>query len=189
MLEPMNDENRQRISALVDGELDGLIDDVLDDLAADDSLRGVWERYHLIGRSLRGEAIELPARSAALRVGTALGVEPALVPVPRSRRRLPVRLGPIAGAALAAAAVLLALVAVPALFQGIDIDSRRVPRVADLGWLSTGGGGQSGPWRQQPQALASKLDLLLVNHQEAVPGAGVKGMLPYATLVGYGSGR
>jgi sigma-E factor negative regulatory protein RseA len=40
-------------------------------------------------------------------------------------------------------------------------------------------------WHLDRPDLASKLDLFLVNHQEAAPAAGVKGMLPYATLVGY----
>jgi len=44
-------------------------------------------------------------------------------------------------------------------------------------------------WQTDRDDLASKLDLFVVNHQEAAPAAGVKGVLPYATLIGYGTGR
>jgi len=40
-------------------------------------------------------------------------------------------------------------------------------------------------WQTDRDELASKLDLFVVNHQETAPAAGVKGVLPYVTLVGY----
>lgn len=187
----MSEEHRRQLSALVDGESVDEGPDVLGDLAlGDDALRGVWERYHLIGQTLRGEPIDPGVRATAEAVSRVLAAEPLILADRRLARSSPRRLASFAGAALAAAAVLVAVIAAPALYQigedgGVPVPSPLVSAAV----APQGNPGGMRPWRMQPPELASKLDLLLVNHQEAVPGSGVKGMLPYATLVGHGSGR
>jgi sigma-E factor negative regulatory protein RseA len=148
-------------------------------------LRAAWERYHLIGQAIRGERIEREVRGVADAVRRAVEREPTVV-APRSSR-----LGrgvPFAGAALAAGAAILAILAVPSLFQGPDPEPEgsSAPRAERYARLDSV---QTQRWSRDGQNLAEKLDLFLVNHQEAAPASGVKGMLPYATLVGYDIGR
>lgn len=187
----MIDERKQHISALADGERADNLPQLLDDMARDDSLRGTWERYQLIGRAMRGEPIDPTARGSAARVARALAAEP--VPISRSGRHLArtARAAPLIGGALAAAAMVAAVVTVPPLFQQTTSDPSLSRVSVPRGWVSAGAAGEGSGRHLQPRALADKLDLLFVNHQEAMPGAhvNVKGMLPYATLVGYGLGR
>ncbi|MGE5154719.1 MAG: sigma-E factor negative regulatory protein [Bdellovibrio bacteriovorus] len=181
----MNDQRLEKLSALIDDELgEHLAAGLVDQIADDPGLRCAWERYHLIGQALRGETVHPAARGIAESVGQALRSEP--IPIRRRPRRSATysRLAPFGGAALAAGAALLAVFAVPNLFQG---PHSRVPDVPDppIAAAAQGGAVVERRWDLDRPDLASKLDLFLVNHQDAAPAAGVKGMLPYATLVGY----
>jgi len=52
----MSEQLKESLSAVMDGEADEFeIRRVLDEAAADAALRGVWDRYHLVGSVLRGE--------------------------------------------------------------------------------------------------------------------------------------
>jgi sigma-E factor negative regulatory protein RseA len=58
----MTEKLRQSLSAVIDDEADAFeLRRVLDELGRDPELRGLWERYHLIGNALRGECAALPA--------------------------------------------------------------------------------------------------------------------------------
>lgn len=58
----MTEKLRQSLSAVIDDEADAFeLRRVLDELGHDQELRGLWERYHLIGNALRGECSALPA--------------------------------------------------------------------------------------------------------------------------------
>jgi sigma-E factor negative regulatory protein RseA len=48
---------------------------------------------------------------------------------------------------------------------------------------------QPPPWNPDRRNLAETLEPLPVDRQQAGPASGVKGMLPYATLVRYERGR
>ena len=110
----MSEEKRQRLSALVDGELPwaravGALDDVL----GDDGLKRCWERYHLIGDVLRREHGDADAANLAERVHTAVAVEPSQLVKRRflSQIRAPV-MRPLAGIALAASVATVAIIGV-----------------------------------------------------------------------------
>ncbi|MFZ0790332.1 MAG: hypothetical protein WAM94_12015, partial [Chromatiaceae bacterium] len=77
---------------------------------------------------------------------------------------------------------------VPALFQGPE-PGNPAPATNRLAGLSAPLPLQERRWGLNTPDLQSKLDLFLVNHQEAAPATGVKGMLPYATLIGYEAAR
>jgi sigma-E factor negative regulatory protein RseA len=52
----MSEQLKESLSAVIDGEADEFeIRRVLDEATADEALRGVWERYHLVSSVLRGE--------------------------------------------------------------------------------------------------------------------------------------
>lgn len=184
----MSDQRFEKLSALMDGELgDHLAGSALDQAGQDPELRSAWERYHLIGQAMRGEAVNPAAREVAQSVGETLLTEPIPIRRRASRYRFHSRLAPFGGAALAAAAAFLAVFAVPNLFQGPDAEPAKIvgrPVASGTAAVAT-----ERRWNLDRPDLATKLDLFLVNHQEAAPATGVKGMLPYATLVGYEDAR
>jgi sigma-E factor negative regulatory protein RseA len=185
----MNDLRSEQLSALMDDELGSYsAGDLLYHLGRDPELRATWERYHLIAHALRGEAINPSARRLAESVGDVIRAEP--VPLRGRAGAAPVtsRLAPFGGAALAAAAAFLAVFAVPNLFQGSDPANPEILDPQAATWTSAADLAES-RWDVDRPDLASKLDVFLVNHQEAAPATGVKGMLPYATLVGYDPAR
>jgi sigma-E factor negative regulatory protein RseA len=184
----MTDEQVTQLSALVDGELTSRhAVPLYDSVECDPVLRATWERYHLIGQALRGERVQPQVRGLAAAVREQLNSEPAPVR-PRAASVQPrVWHSPFAGAALAAAAAFVAVFAVPSLFQGPT--PAPIPTAALAVAPPPAIGAPANPavrrWQTDRDDLASKLDLFLVNHQEAAPASGVKGMLSYATLVGY----
>ena len=57
----MTEKLRQSLSAAMDDEADAFeLRRVLDELGRDDDLRGLWDRYHLIGSVVRGERTRVP---------------------------------------------------------------------------------------------------------------------------------
>jgi len=154
----------------------------------DPELRATWERYHLIGQALRGEPIAPEARQVAAAVRAALAAEPALM-IPRTRKIPRVAsVAPFAGAALAAGAAFLAVFVVPGLLPSPASD-----RLALGGQRAVALAPTAYPverrWDIDRAEVANKLDVFLLTHQEAAPATGVRGMLPYGTLVGYAPGR
>ncbi len=187
----MSEQQRQQLSALVDGEIDpALMQATVSALESNPALTTAWERYHLIGELMRGEGVDLAYRDIAARVHEQIETEP--VPLARKFAHRPrkSRFGPFLGAALAAAAAFFAVFAVPQLF--------------DLEQTAAGTPGQvaaSDPpkqfqlsvpgrrWQLDRPALESKLDQFVVNHQASSPSSAIKGFFPYATVVGYEAGR
>lgn len=186
----MTDEQRQRISALQDGELDADgAARVVDALLRDGDLRRAWERYHLIGLVIRGERVAASTRPLADAVRARIEDEPTLLAPRRRDRQGRLRLGPFAGVALAAAAGFVAVLVFPTWFKGTETLSTEVGTAPRLVAEEPAGVPPARRWDLDRPDLASKLDLFLVTHQESAPMAGAKGMLPYATFVGYEAGR
>ncbi|WP_295404600.1 sigma-E factor negative regulatory protein [uncultured Thiocystis sp.] len=180
------DEQRQRLSALQDGELDpASAARLLDALAEDASLRKTWERHHLIGLAIRGEHFAHEHRMIADRVRESLALEPLRI-VPRRRER-PTRLqsSSLVGMALAASVVFLAIFVAPTLWQEAAIRSSGATQATPLASREPLPDRMNGRWQLDRPDLASKLDQFLVTHQETAPATGAKGMLRYATFVGY----
>lgn len=185
----MTEQQRQHLSALVDGEIDAvLLHPTLSALESNPDLAETWERYHLIGQALRREPVRPEYRQIAPRVRQCIANEP--VPIARRAVRRPSRLGPFAGAALAAAAAFLAVFAVPQLF-GPDLSrpgpAVTVASVSPPARFELTQAGQR--WNLEEPELKSKLDRFLVSHQAYSTASGIKGFLPYATVVGYEAGR
>jgi sigma-E factor negative regulatory protein RseA len=192
----MNQELRQQLSALVDGELDRdqarfLIRRLQDDV----ELAGCWQRWHVTGECLKGAApapmrIDFVARIAA---------EIQSDPVP-GRRLPPGTLRWAGGFAVAASVALAALLAIPReAGQGPDQNTLVTVAPAPAGPAQVA----PSPYREQdlrpalqvqtvsamessPYAAAVRIDprieSYLVRHNEATAGQG-QGFLPYVTLV------
>ncbi len=117
--------SKENLSAFIDGELEAPArDGVVDALCQDPELRRTWERFHLIGDTMRGVGPVPGADAIAREVGVALAGESVVRLKPRARRS---RLRPLAGAAIAAA---IAGVAVLGLHR-LDRGGPRAPHVAD----------------------------------------------------------
>lgn len=197
----MKEQQRQALSALLDGELPVYrTGGVLDALEQDPELRALWERYHLIGGALRGERVAAAYRDIADRTGARISKEPWVLAPAAMRPRHPSRLAPFAGVALAASAAFLAVFAVPSLFEPGTAPAK-APATAQAGGPPSGPQSQAAAaqhllvsrpsqrWYIDQPPVENALDRLLVSHQEYAPATGINGMLPYATLVSYGSGR
>ncbi|WP_295433974.1 sigma-E factor negative regulatory protein [uncultured Thiodictyon sp.] len=187
----MNIAQETRLSILIDGELTSdHIASFYAALAPDPGLRATWERYHLIGQVLRGEPVSREVRGVAAAVRARTDVLPNGPPRPvaavpaRAWRTL------FAGAALAATAALLTLFVVPGRYR--EMEPMRAAASALVGPVA-GGEPRHSPavrrWDTDRSDLVGTLDRFLVNHQEAAPACGARGMLPYATLIGYAAPR
>jgi sigma-E factor negative regulatory protein RseA len=197
----MKEQQRQALSALVDGDLPehgaaGLLDAV----ERDPELRALWERYHLIGSTLRREGAALTFRDVAAGVRARVAAEPRILVPAAARRSQPSRLASFGGVALAASVAFLAVFAVPSLFETVST-SGTGPATAKTAAPAPIPGSRAAVserfrvsrpgqrWHVDQPGVENKLDRLLVSHQEYAPTTGINGMLPYATLVGYESGR
>jgi len=213
----MSEQQREHVSALADGELQNLlVGPTIAALEANADLKAAWERYSLIGSALRGEALRPEYRQIAARVSEALASGPTPITAaraargrerPRAAEVLRSRRGHYAGVALAASAAFLAVYALPPLFTASDLaptspalalTTPPVPspvaispppssRMVSLSPLRTTEGRPR--WELADPGLESKLDRFLVNHQASSPANGIKGIFPYATVVGYEAGR
>ena len=216
----MSEQQREHVSALVDGELETLlVGPTISALEANADLKAAWERYSLIGSALRGEALRPEYRQIAARVSEELASGPTPIAADLAARRQPrpraaeasrSRGGHYVGAALAAGAAFLAVYALPPLFTASDpvptsptlalvtppnsssvtassISSPVPSRVVSLSPSRPPEG--SPRWHLGAPELEYKLDQFLVNHQASSPANGIKGIFPYATVVGYEAGR
>jgi sigma-E factor negative regulatory protein RseA len=213
----MKEQQRQAVSALLDGELAASqVGQVIDALEQDPELRALWDRYHLIGGALRREGAALAWRGIAGQTRARIAAEPTVLAPANLRHRRPSRVAPFAGVALAASAAFLAVFAVPALFQPeaispapeiaqtqpqpshpaveaqpVPTQSDRAPaaQVARVSVADRFAPSPAQRWHIDQPGVVSHLDRLLVSHQESAPDTGINRMLPYATLVSYGTGR
>jgi sigma-E factor negative regulatory protein RseA len=197
----MNEQQRQALSALVDGELPAhLAPGLLDAVERDADLQAMWERYHLIGGALRREGAPSTYREVAAGVRARVASEPTVLAPAAARGRRLSRLAPFAGVALAASAAFLAVFAVPSLFEPAATPAVG-PAAAQMAVVPASAGSPAGVadrflvsrpgprWHVDQPGVENQLDRLLVSHQEYAPATGINGMLPYATLVSYDAGR
>ncbi len=107
---------RERWSCLMDGEADeATITACLREWAASDVARADWAVWHAAGDALRSsEVAAFHSDRFAARLSQALAAEPAIIARPRANRRLITRVV-LPGAAVAAAAAMLTVVALPVL--------------------------------------------------------------------------
>jgi sigma-E factor negative regulatory protein RseA len=155
---------KDRISALMDGELDErAASDTLQQVGRDGEAAAAWRTYHLIGDVLRDDRVLTPGFAA--RVGERLAAEPTvLAPAAapgRARRWLP-----LPAAAVAAAIALVSWVAFA--------PQREQPAVAPAPVA------EAKPVMVAPSIAAN--DYLLA-HQGFSPRVAFQGMAPYVRTV------
>ena len=198
----------EEISAFVDGELRGPARArIVGRLYGDSELRRVWERFHLIGDTVRKVGPVPGAGSIAGKVGEAVSGE-RIVPTRRRARRPGV--GPLPGLALAASVAAVAILGI----RSFDGDGAQRPAAEASRPEGAAGSAVSvrGPavpepvrpsiaatavrhprpesarlrWNDAAPDAEARLNAYLVNHNEYA-GHGVRGVLPYVRVVGYRS--
>jgi sigma-E factor negative regulatory protein RseA len=185
----MTEQEFERLSALVDDELPkGEIAGEIKKLYASDSGRECWSRYHLIGDAMRREIGPLYSTGLAQQISRRLQDEPFVLAPGAIRRRASGRKKTLAGLAVAASLVGVAVVLAPQLIspEGSDVPGRTVAQKqtpADS-TLYVAQDGTRWELLRKPE-VESRLNTYLVNHQERSPTSNIKGIMPYATFVSY----
>lgn len=187
----MTEQQRQHLSALLDGELsDELIPPTVAVLASNPEMRAAWERYHLIAGALRGDRVRPEFRAIGPRVMGQLETEPDLVRGRGQAKQAPARSGSFVGIGLAAAAAFFAVLVLPQLIGDEEAPpGTPAPLAVAAPPAQFAIDGPRQRWHVEKPELAHKLDRFLVNHQARSPANGIKGFIPFATVVGYELGR
>ena len=181
----MSDDIRERLSALVDGELTEYeAVGMLDRLNHDVELKQVWERYHLVSDVMRNNLPGVTSVDLVGQVRQSLDAEPVAL-LPTRRRRIGLK--PLAGLALAASVAVVAVLAFrgqPGLEQpeGEAIARSAEVRTAPTEQLA------GMRWDVDRPDVEQRLNDYLVNHNGHT-GNGMGSMLPYARIVAYNGGR
>jgi sigma-E factor negative regulatory protein RseA len=174
------EQQRQRVSALVDGE-SGRFEAAatVNDLIRSPELADCWERWHLIGRALRGEPNHMAMRQVAERVRAGIQAQPATERASGRRRAIqslhawqPIGGAVAAGLLVLGVALVLTRPADPQISRRIDLAAEPLRQGAER-------------WQQTDPAVRTRLDRLLVTHQEQVAGMGRPGVGAYAAVIGY----
>ncbi|MBI4005319.1 MAG: sigma-E factor negative regulatory protein [Gammaproteobacteria bacterium] len=186
----MNENYREQISALMDGELENMSPSILKRLSDNHEHRQIWCRYHLIGESLRGNLPRHIDQKLADRVGEAIKNEPNnLAP-----RFTVIRfIKPVMGFAIAASVAVVAILGVrqtgtsPSITptQPIAVHQPEItsPQLATLS-KEQETQQASHAYKLPADATAmARLNRYLVNYNEYRTNAGVQGMLPYVRIV------
>jgi sigma-E factor negative regulatory protein RseA len=159
---------KEKLSALIDGELEGDVQAHLGRLRTDSELRTAWDRYHLIGDCLRGHA----SAEIAPRVIARLREEPTVV-APQRKRSAARRIGwygMYAAASMAAVAV-VAWTAFPSWHEGAQLAANTV---------ATEGASAEDVAVSLPPA---EVEAYLLAHQPYAQVSGMQGVTPYVRSV------
>jgi sigma-E factor negative regulatory protein RseA len=181
----MSDELRERLSALVDGELADVDSvHVLDRIAREPALKAVWERYHLVSDVLRNHLPAVSSFDLVDKVRQAVEAEPVSI---RPRRRFHTAvLKPVAGFALAASVAVVAVLG----FRGMSgpDGTSAVETVAQTQAPVSGVGPTGLRWDVDRPDVEARLNAYMVNHSEHTVST-LRSMMPYARIIAYDAGR
>lgn len=202
----MSDTLKERISALLDGELaPGSVSETIDVVLKDEELVIHWSRYHLVRDVLRHKVYPDAGAQLRDRMRICMADEPLHFPGSRAlARRWRNTLKPIAGLALAASVAVVAILAVRGIGQLPDqpdtarapsvqvpttqVAARSTAAVVPVSAVDSGALRPSGlrrlQWNSSEPGVANRLNGYLVNHAEYL-GSPISGMHPYARIVGY----
>ncbi|MFN7572539.1 MAG: RseA family anti-sigma factor [Betaproteobacteria bacterium] len=169
-------EARERLSALLDGELDATTGEhTIDALMASEAARADWADWHVVGDALRAPELAADHRPGfEARLLLALAAEPVVL-APRALARRPGWLTRIVlpTTAVAAAAALLAVVALPLLREDAKSPAAEVATAAPA--APTAAPPAAGPVLRSPE-----VETYLTAHREF---AGARGLSQPAPIL------
>ena len=175
----MSEEKYQNLSAIIDGEIE-LGDKLIQELESDPELLARWQRYHLIRDGLDKHLPACGFTDISGRVMAALDSEPTVL-APRRKRITQKLIKQAAGLAVAASVATVAIISVQTTQvarqneTGGSIARIEQPRIDQSAIAQA---------RLRNQAVQSKLNGYLVNHNEYSVSARMQGMMPYMRIVG-----
>jgi sigma-E factor negative regulatory protein RseA len=181
----MNNEDREWLSALADGEVaEQDLAHRLGTLRDDPQLLASWRAYHVIRDTVSSNLNHSVAPQLHLRIAAALESEPTIL-APQRRHQPWIK--QVAGLAIAASVTGVAIIGLQNM-NGVDATPAAVQLAQPQEYL-----------RLQPTLVAQRkessvqgndaLNRYLVNHNEYSANSGIQGMLPYVRIVGYKAGQ
>ncbi|MBF8268963.1 MAG: anti sigma-E protein, RseA [Gammaproteobacteria bacterium] len=188
----MNDELKQKLSSLMDGEIDNHADPAISKLMTSESLRKTWWRYHLIADALNGILPEYLDRDLADKIAREIAKEPT--PLSSHRFVASRLLRPAAGFAIAASVAAIAIF-------GIQQNSVRTPesppvQIADTKPPQFNANFSRYTFPVSTNAVSStienagdvepnpRMNSYLVNYNELrTSQTGVQGIIPYVRII------
>jgi sigma-E factor negative regulatory protein RseA len=177
----MSESTRERLSALIDGELDQAeAVRLLDEVTRGSELQRTWEHYHLISDALQGHmAPGLPMGDLFERVRERVQEEPTMY---RLRAFRAPGLRPLAGLAIAASVAVVAVLGLRGVVPGSDGGTNQVAQRPATEPVAVAVAGDP------TSTFDPRLSAYLLNHNE-LAGQNMHGVLPYARLVAHDGGR
>lgn len=177
----MNDQTREHISSLMDGEISRETSRFLvRRLGTDEELSATWARYHVVRDCLRHQDGGLSAGDLCSRVNRVLADEPRKSTSPSSVRWLK----PAVGTAIAASVTLMAVLAVgprspepQAVPAGIAASSELEPFTSPQGLLS------SNVTQQASLSGNAKMNSYLLRHYQAAGSSNGKGIVFFVPVM------
>ena len=194
----MSENSRELISALVDNELETGSVFILNALKENQEYRQVWQHYHLIGETLRGNLPEQIDINLVNRVSEAIQNES--LPSIHGQKRLQQFLKPLTGFAIAASVTVVAILGIKQTEIEPGATGSSTPVVASNSITPENGNYRfatttttpvitnNQPQSQQyamPVDAESRLNRYLVNYNEYRSNVGVQGILPYVRIVAH----
>jgi sigma-E factor negative regulatory protein RseA len=193
----MNQDKIEKLSALVDGELyDQDRETLIQELQSDDDTRGRWQRYHMIGDTMRSTMPATVKPDLAASLNKLLENEPAIL-APQKKPSITQHpyLKPVAGFAIAASITAVAVLglmpanesSIPGADSTIAANEITPTTVVNTGSLAGTAATQvrtvkyEGPETENADALSP----YILNHNQYNSRMGVQGVSPYARLVGH----
>lgn len=187
----MTDDIRERVSALLDGEL--VADEarsLFDRVEEREELQKAWGSYHLIGDIMRGEGRRHDSLGIADQVRQQISSEPAIIASPRRKGGRQARPAsrwarPAVGAALAASVAVMTVYLLPQLPLGAGGGGEQLAATpSDAPYLEISGT----RWKNLSEPkVESQLNRYLVDHNEFASSSSMSGVIPYASFVTYDS--
>ena len=183
--------DREILSAQMDGEDGGASGTLFSAIAADDEARAVWARYHLIGDVIRDALIEVAPVEFAKQLQVGIDREPTVL-APRKADRSLLRL--VAGFAIAASVATLAIVGIKQIapeqqLNGVPKIATTAPVVPDEALLAVDGtGAQVQPGFDPLEESAHthrRMNGYLVKFNAQRSSLGVPSVNPYVRIIGF----
>jgi len=190
----MSAERKEKVSALVDGELVDDSQSTIDDLLGTPALQASWARYHLISDSLKGNLPEVADSGLASRISAIIRDEPAiLAPQVTANNRF---YKPLAGLAIAASVAAMAILGIQQNRQAAGDQDQQIISFAAQTPVNAIPVQQvalnptaEAHLRQVRANTRARLNSYLVNYNEYRTNSGLQGMLPYARTVTFENNR
>ena len=173
----MAEKTDEQLSALIDGECDkSELDLTLRRIAVDLDLKERWQRYHLIGDTIRNYLPDTINTDFSERINQAINAEPPLKSI--TDAALVSWYKPLAGFGLAASVALVAVF-------GLNLNPvEPVSAPAPIAKVAPESENDTQTVVIDPM-LEARLNDYLVNHSEYASMNGVHGVLPFVRIVGY----